>query len=142
MATFQTFDEMESWQKARELAREIYVITKQETFYKDFVLRDQIRRACVSVISNIAEGFERSGTGEFVHFLSMAKGSAGELRSQLYIAFDQKYITEETLNRLQASASEIGKMIGGLMGYLRNSNIKGPKYKSGFPDSSTRNSKL
>ena len=77
MTTFQSFEEIEAWQKSRELNREIYAFSKEGPFSKDFGLRDQIRRASVSIMSNIAEGFERGGTGEFVQFLSIAKGSAG-----------------------------------------------------------------
>jgi four helix bundle protein len=87
------------------------------------------RRACVSVMSNIAEGFERDGRGEFVQFLSVAKGSLGELRSQLYIAVDQRYIDQSEFQSLSGQCSEIGRMIAGLIEYLRSSTIKGGKYK-------------
>ncbi len=80
-------------------------------------------------MSNIAEGFERSGTGEFAQFLAMAKGSVGEVKSQLYVAIDQKYLDEKTFDRLFMLAAEVSKMIGGLMNYLRSSKIKGIKYK-------------
>lgn len=129
MTTFQSIEEIEAWQKARVLVRHIYSISKQGAFAKDFGLRDQIRRASVSVISNIAEGFERSGNGEFGRFLAMAKGSAGEVKAQLYVALDQGYITQTTFNEIAAWADETGRMIGGLMNYLRNSGIKGTKYK-------------
>ena len=91
MATFKTFEEISAWQKARELTKEVYKVTTHGAFGRDYGLRDQIRRASVSIMSNVAEGFERSGTGEFGHFLSTAKGSAGEVRSQLYVALDQEY---------------------------------------------------
>lgn len=129
MATFTHFEEIEGWQAARELTQKIYTITNQGSFARDFGLRDQIRKASVSIMSNIAEGFERSGTGEFVQFLSVAKGSAGEVKNQLYIALDQGYINQETFDRLSALATETGRKIGGLMNYLRKSNIKGTKYK-------------
>jgi len=129
MATIQSFEEIEAWQKARELTRQIYSLSSQGSFSKDFRLRDQIRDASVSIMSNIAEGFERGGTKEFVQFLAIAKGSAGEIRSQLYVTLDQRYITKETFSRLYALASETGRMIGGLMNYLRKSGIKGSKYK-------------
>jgi four helix bundle protein len=128
-ATFQSFEDIGAWQKSRELTREVYWISKQGPFSKDFGLRDQIRRASVSVMSNIAEGFERSGTGEFAQFLAMAKGSVGEVKSQLYVAIDQKYLDEKTFDRLFMLAAEVSKMIGGLMNYLRSSKIKGIKYK-------------
>src|SRR6267142_2803435 len=94
MASFKSFEEIEAWKKSRELTKQIYKLTGVGAFAKDFGLKDQIRRACVSIMSNIAEGFERSGTGEFTQFLAMAKGSAGEVRSQLYVALDQRYLSE------------------------------------------------
>ena len=92
MATFKTFEDNDAWQRSRELTNLIYKVTAEGAFSKDYGLKDQIRRASVSIMSNIAEGFERSGTGEFAHFLATAKGSAGEVRSQLYVALDQGYI--------------------------------------------------
>jgi four helix bundle protein len=99
-------------------------------FARDFPLRDQIRKAGVSIISNIAEGFDRGGTAEFVQFLSFAKGSAGEVRSQLYVAKDQGYLTSEDFDRLMELADETSRLIGGLMIYLRKSGIKGTKFKA------------
>ncbi len=99
-------------------------------FARDFPLRDQIRKAGVSIISNIAEGFDRGGTAEFVQFLSFAKGSAGEVRSQLYVAKDQGYLTSEDFDRLMELTDETSRLIGGLMVYLRKSGIKGTKFKS------------
>ncbi|NIR50346.1 four helix bundle protein [candidate division KSB1 bacterium] len=130
MATFKSFEEIEAWQKARELTREIYEITKNGAFAKDFELKRQIRRAAISIMSNVAEGFERSGTVEFIHFLSIARGSAGEVKAQLYIAKDQRYISPEDFNRLTSLASETSRMIAGLMNYLKKSNFKGTKFKS------------
>jgi four helix bundle protein len=129
LSTFNNFEEIEAWQKARELTREIYRIIYQDLFSKDFGLRDQIQRASVSVMANIAEGFERGGTKEFAQFLSIAKGSAGEVRSLLYVALDQAYISREVFNRLLAIASETARMIGGLMNYLRTTKIRGTKFK-------------
>ena len=80
-------------------------------------------------MSNIAEGFERNGTGEFLQFLSIAKGSVGELKSQMYIAYDQHYLDKTEFDRLSATTSKIGNMIGGVMEYLRKTSIKGAKYK-------------
>ena len=143
MATFRSFEEIEAWKRARLLAREIYVITNEGKFSKDFGLRNQIRRASVSVMANIAEGFERNGTGEFIQFLSVAKGSAGEVRAHLYVAFDQDYIDKRTLKRLMIDAESIGKKIGSLMDYLRSSGIKGVKYRSASGlQLETRNPKL
>ncbi len=130
MPTFQKFEDIGAWQKARELTKEVYRISKHGSFLKDFGLRDQIHKASVSVMSNIAEGFERNGTGEFTQFLSMAKGSAGEVKSQLYIALDQKYIDRKKFDRLFMLSAEVGKMIGGLMSYLRKTTMKGTKYKT------------
>ncbi|HEY6804106.1 MAG TPA: four helix bundle protein [Pyrinomonadaceae bacterium] len=93
MATFQTFEEIECWKKSRELTNRIYQASNNGAFSRDFDLRNQIRRASVSVMSNIAEGHDRGGTGEFIQFLSNSKGSAAEVRCQLYIALDQAYIS-------------------------------------------------
>jgi len=129
MATFKKFEDINAWQKARELTSRIYRITGQGDFSKDYGLKDQIRRSSVSIMSNIAEGFERSGTAEFGQFLSTAKGSAGEVRSQLYVAFDQGYIGKEGFEALANSATQISRMISGLMSYLRRSGVKGTKFK-------------
>jgi len=129
MATFQKFEDIEAWQRARELTREIYTASNENPFSKDFGLRDQVRKTSVSIMSNIAEGFERDGTKEFIQFLSVAKGSSGELRSQLYVALDQGYLEEERFDRLLGIVLETNRMIGGLINYLRKSKMKGPKYK-------------
>lgn len=130
MPTFERFEEIEAWQRARDLCGEIYRVSGKGAFAKDFGLRDQMRRASISMMSNIAEGFERSGSGEFVQFLAIAKGSAGEVRSHLYIALDQKYIDREIFSRLSQSATDTARMVAGLMNYLRKAGIKGTKYKS------------
>jgi four helix bundle protein len=130
MATFKKFEEIECWKRARELTRHVYRISNQPKFARDFGLKDQIRRASVSVMSNIAEGYDRSGTAEFVHFLSTAKGSAAEVRCQLYVAADQGYLQESDLVQLNTLATETGSMIGGLMKYLRSSGYKGTKFKN------------
>ena len=124
-----TFEDLLVWQLSIELVKRVYVLTANAWFSKDFELRSQIRRASVSIPTNIAEGFDRSGTGEFVQFLAMAKGSAGEVKSQLYIALDLNYIDKEIFNQLFSLAAETDRLIGGLMNYLRNSNIKGTKYR-------------
>ena len=129
VATFQKFEDIEAWQRARELTREIYTVSNENPFSKDFGLRDQVRKTSVSIMSNIAEGFERDGTKEFIQFLSVAKGSSGELRSQLYVALDQGYLEEERFERLLGIVLETSRMIGGLINYLRKSKMKGPKYK-------------
>lgn len=131
MATFKKFEEIECWKKARELTRRVYQITNAPAFARDFALKDQIRRAAVSVMSNIAEGYDRSGTAEFVHFLATAKGSAAEVRCQLYVAADQGYLQGDNFAELNSLASETGSMVGGLMKYLRGSGYKGTKFKTG-----------
>lgn len=130
MATFKKFEEIECWKRARELTRRIYKISNKAAFARDFGLKDQIRRAAVSVMSNIAEGCDRGGTGEFVQFLAIAKGSAAEVRCQLYVAADQGYIDECEFDELSGLATEAGSMVGGLIKYLRNSGYKGAKYKA------------
>lgn len=129
MASFKSFEEIEAWKKSRQLTKQVYDLTSVGVFARDFGLKDQIRRACVSIMSNTAEGLERSGTGEFIQFLAMAKSSAGEVRSQLYVALDQRYLSEGEFELLRRTAKEISQMISGLMNYLRSSGIKGTKFK-------------
>ena len=119
MGAFSTFEEMAAWQKARELTRRIYAVSATGRFRRDFGLVDQIRRASVSVMSNIAEGFERRGDKEFAHFLSIAKGSLGEVRAQLYVALDQSYIDKPTFEELSLLAGDTARLLGGLSRYLR-----------------------
>ena len=108
------FEDLIAWQKARELTRAIYQVTQQGAFAKDFGLARQIQRAAVSIMSNIAEGFERCGRREFHRFLSTAKGSCAEVRSQLYVAFDIGYLMKSDFQRLLAQAEEVGRVVGGL----------------------------
>jgi four helix bundle protein len=108
------FEDLIAWQKARELTRAIYHVTRQGTFAKDFELARQIQRAAVSIMSNIAEGFEHSGRREFHQFLSTAKGSCAEVRSQLYVAFDIGDLVQSDFHRLLAQAEEVGRVVGGL----------------------------
>ena len=129
MATLKWFEEIEAWQRARLLTKEDYECSRSRDFYRDFALRDQIRRAAVSVMSNIAEGFERGGRKEFLHFLSVAKASAGEVEAQLYVALDQAYITDAQFARLKELAVSTKRLIAGFMRYLSQSNIKGEKYR-------------
>ena len=129
MASFKSFEEMESWQVAREISREIYSCSSLGEFAKDFGLKDQMRRSSGSMMDNIAEGFERGGKNEFVQFLAIGKGSAGELKSQLYRSFDNRYIDNNTFDALYAKADQYGKMVQGLISYLNKSDIKGTKFK-------------
>jgi four helix bundle protein len=128
VSNFKQIEEIEVWQRAMALVKDIYRITRNTEFSKDFILRDQIRRAAISIPSNIAEGFERSGNKEFLNFLSIAKGSAGEVKCQLYIARDQGYIDDAEFLSMKTSITDLGKMIGGLMKYLSQSGMKGNKF--------------
>jgi len=127
MAKIVKFEDIEAWNKSRELAKEIYAISNAGPFARDFGLRDQIRRASVSIMSNIAEGFERGSNKEFIQFLYIAKGSAGEVRSQLYVALDQGYIKQEIFASLSKEASEISRMISGFVSYPSSSEMRGTK---------------
>ncbi len=119
MATILKFEDIIAWQKALELSDLIYEYSNKDKFSKDFGLRDQMRRASISVVSNIAEGFEREGNNQFIYFLLVAKASAGELRAQLYIARNQKYITIEEFEKLNSKVLEVSKTISGFVSYLR-----------------------
>lgn len=114
MSRIEKFEDLIAWQKARVLSREIYKVTRASKFSKDFSLVDQIRRASISVLSNIAEGFERGGRSEFHQFLVVAKGSCAEVRSQLYVALDAEYLAQAEFKQLYDIATEAGKVIGGL----------------------------
>ena len=129
MATIEKLEDIEAWQKARKLTREVYAASNTGLFAKDYGLRDQIRRAAVSIMSNIAEGFERGGDKEFGQFIAQAKGSSAEVRAQLYVALDQGYIDKLAFDRLAELTIQINRMLAGLMKYLRNSEFKGSKYK-------------
>jgi len=108
------FEDFIAWQKARQLSRKIYQATNLAGFSRDFGLKDQIRRSAVSIMSNIAEGFERGRAAEFHQFLSIAKASCAELRSQLYVAFDANYLSQSQFSELMCNATEVGQVIGGL----------------------------
>lgn len=108
------FEDLFAWQKARELTRQIYLLSRQGHFSKDFGLRDQIQRASVSIMSNLAEGFERGSKSEFHQFIVIAKASCAEVRSQLYVAMDVGYITKEEFNYVGNLAIEVSRIIGGL----------------------------
>ena len=113
-STIHKFEDLIAWQKARDLTRIIYQLTANDKFNRDFGLRDQIRRAAVSIMSNVAEGFERMGKAEFHQFLVIAKASCAEVRSQLYVALDIGYIAEEQFKEVNGLAEEVGRIIGGL----------------------------
>jgi four helix bundle protein len=122
------FEDLSCWQEGRNLVNLIYKTTNNPTF-KDFGLKNQIQRAAVSIISNIAEGFERGTREEFIHFLYIAKGSCGEVRAQTYVAFDQKYITNKELETVSNKAQQVSAIIYRLIESLKVSKYKGLKYK-------------
>jgi four helix bundle protein len=128
MTTMGRFEDIAVWQKAREMTWTIYKCSRRGEFARDFSLKDQIRRSSSSVMSNIAEGYEREGTEEFARFLSQAKGSCGEVRSQLYVAIDQEYLSNDEFRIIGDMAVETSKMISGLMTSLRQSERRGRKY--------------
>lgn len=118
MAKIARFEDIQAWQKARELVRALYAVTKQTEFAKDFGLRDQIRRAGVSIMLNIAEGFARRTDREFAQFLVQSHGSAAEVQAALYVALDQRYITQEQFQKLYQQAEEISRMLLTFSQYL------------------------
>lgn len=120
MSTFNKFEEIKAWQKAREITKEIYSICKSEKIAKDFSLIDQMKRCSVSIMANIAEGHGRRTNVEFANFLNIARGSAIELQSHLYVALDQNYIVKDEFEKIYAMIDEISKMTISLAQYLRN----------------------
>lgn len=130
MAMFRRFDEIDAWQKARVLSKVVCELSGRGLFAKDFALRDQIRRAAISIMADIAEGFERDGTGELVQFLVIAKGSSAEVLSHAYVAFDQGLMTKNEFDELVLKTGEVGRMIAALMAYLRKSGTRGLKFKA------------
>jgi four helix bundle protein len=128
MATIKTFKELDAWKKAVDLTRQIYLISGKGDFGKDFSLRDQIRRAAISIPSNIAEGFEREGNKEFIQFLTIAKGSTAEVQTQLRIAFEVGYITDSEFKQLDDICIEVISLISGFLRYLRSAGISGNKF--------------
>ena len=130
MSTIERFEDLEAWKRARNFAKLIHSVSGNGNFGRDFGLKDQIRRAANSIVSNIAEGFERDGDKEFLQYLYVAKGSCGEVRAQLYLAIDYDYITEEEFSQLKTKALELSRIICGLIKYLKQSHLTGKKYRS------------
>ncbi len=129
MATFGRFEEKISWKEARELNKTIGKLITDKRFENNFRLINQIEGSAGSIMDNIAEGFERSGNREFIQFLYIAKGSCGELRSQLYRALDRSYISHQEFDAISVHAMNISSLIQKLISYLENSSLKGIKYK-------------
>lgn len=130
MASVRRFEDLICWQETRKLVNFIYQLTRKKQFF-DFSLKDQIQRAVISIISNIAEGFERGTKEEFIYFLYIAKASCGEVRSQLYIAFDQKFIDISDFQKACQQAKRISAMIYKLTESLKDSRFKGLRHKIG-----------
>jgi len=119
MAKIEKFEEIQAWQKARQLVKRIYQVTSEGDFAQDYSLKDQIRRASVSIISNIAEGFSRQTDKEFTQYLHVAKGSASEVQSQLYVALDLEYISKDAFKELYELSQETIRLISGFVRYLK-----------------------
>lgn len=133
MGTVERFEDLEVWIESRKLVKNIHISTSNRPFSKDFTLRDQILRSSSYVMDNIAEGFDRDGNREFIHFLTISKASLAETKSQLYRALDFKYISNEEFSNHYELADNIGKQIGGFIKYLQQSQYRGNKFKE--PDS-------
>ena len=127
MAKIESFEELQSWQKARQLANLIHGLTANTAFERDFRLRDQIQDAAGSVMHNIAEGFDAGSSPEFVRFLKVARRSASEVQSELYLALDRKYIAEKDLKSAYDLATEAKRLINGMIGYLHRPRPSGQK---------------
>lgn len=130
MATAKQFEDLGVWQDARALSKLVYLVAKQRNFYRDIDLRCQMRAAAVSTMSNIAEGFERGTRQEFIHFLHIAKGSNGEVRSQLYVALDQEYVSQTKFDEMKSAATALSRRIAKFIRYLEtcqsNSRLRKP----------------
>ena len=129
MSKIEKFEDLEIWQNGREICNKIFEIRERTNLKTDYRLYDQINASSGSVMDNIAEGFERNGNREFIQFLSIAKASCGETRSQLYRIFDRKYIEEDEFNMLLNKLKSLSMQIGGFMNYLQKSDYKGSKFK-------------
>ena len=133
MPTVLKFEDLEIWKQARVLSLQVFQFTQRENFAKEYKFKEQIKSSSGSVMDNIAEGFERESRLEFVNFLGIAKGSCGEVKSQLYRALDQKFITESEFNNIYAQYEGLSAGIAAFMNYLNKSGIKGQKFRDRLP---------
>lgn len=129
MSTIHYFEDLEIWKLARKICWKIYDHTRRDPLRRDFAMVDQLRRSSGSIMDNIAEGFERNGSKEFIYFLSISKASCGECRAQVYRALDQNYMTDEDFNELHELLTRESRKIYSLIVYLKKSNNPGEKYK-------------
>ena len=129
MGKIERFEDMDAWKKARELTKAIYKVTAQGKIATDFSLKDQLRRASLSIMANIAEGFERGGNKEFRQFLAQAKGSVGEVKSLLYVALDAGLTSSEQFQQITALADDASRLLAGFLRYLKATDKKGSKFK-------------
>ncbi|WP_018232362.1 four helix bundle protein [Thioalkalivibrio thiocyanodenitrificans] len=128
------FEDLQVWKRSRELTAAIYRLTRSDALVSDPALCGQMRRAAVSVMSNIAEGYERGGNRELVNFLSIAKGSVGELRSQVYVAEDSALLDKQCAARLRSDCLALSRLLAGFIRYLQQSQYKGYKFRHTKPD--------
>jgi len=125
LSKIEKFEDIRAWKSAREVVNRIYEISQSEKFKRDFSLCDQIKRASISMMSNIAEGFSRQSTKEFIQFLFIAKGSSAEVQSQLYIALDRGYISGEQFREIYNKVEETAKLLSKFITYLKSLNKRG-----------------
>ena len=129
MATINRFEELEVWQEARLLNKSIWQLTQKEDFKSYFSLNEQLRRASISIMNNISEGFERNGNKEFVQFLSIAKGSTAEVKNMLYALLDLELISQKEFEELSQASEKLRNKIAKLKNYLKTSDFKGSKFQ-------------
>jgi len=145
MAKIERFEDLQVWLLAREISQAIWLLIENTSLGKDYELKNQMSRSSGSIMDNIAEGFERNGNREFIHFLCIAKGSCGELRSQLYRAFDRKHITKEQFEEIANKTNFENQKIGAFISHLNSSQYKGTKFSkvtTGNSELKTQNPKL
>ena len=130
MPLVKRFEDLKAWQEARKLTQAIYNLTLDGDFKRDYGLVDQIRRASVSVMNNIVEGFDSGSTAEFIKFLGYAKRSGSEVQSCLYVALDQRYCSREKFQEMYNRTEQVRGLVVGFIRYLRNSHIQAPRHAS------------